>query len=117
MEYAERRKYGLIKYSIYWIDRARKDIWVSTDGTISKESIDEQRRLIKKISQSRLARQSFGFAKAFLKFLTRARLFTLPLVDTNCSAPQCCLYSHRCNRRIRKPRNGKRRARTHIRGR
>lgn len=43
MGYAERGKYGLTRYSIDWIDRARKVIWESTRGTICNESIDELR--------------------------------------------------------------------------
>jgi len=75
--YAERRKYGLTKYSIYWLNRAQKDIWESTGGTISKEKIDALRRFVlKKYSSEDSHVKVFGFAKAFLKFLTKARLDT-----------------------------------------
>jgi integrase len=77
MSYAERRKYGLTKYSIYWIDRAKKDIWESTRGLVSKESIDELHRFVLKKYRSEHSHvKVFGFAKAFLKFLTKARLDT-----------------------------------------
>ena len=72
--YAEGRKYGLTKYSIYWIDRARKDIWESTGGTISKERIDELRlHVLNKYRSEDSHIKVLSFAKAFLKFLTKAR--------------------------------------------
>src|SRR5665647_1863735 len=77
VDYAERRKYGLAKYSIYWIDRARKDIWESMRGVVSKGSIDELRRsALKKYRSEDSHIKVFGFAKAFLKFLTKTRLDT-----------------------------------------
>jgi len=75
--YAERRKYGLTKYSNYWIDRARRDIWESTRGVVSKKSVDELRRFVLTKYRSEDSHvKVFGFAKAFLKFLTKTRLDT-----------------------------------------
>ncbi|MGZ4942465.1 MAG: hypothetical protein ACXV5P_09265 [Halobacteriota archaeon] len=75
--YAERRKYGLSKYSVDWIDRSQKAIWNCTKGVISKKTIDELRLyVLNKYSSSDSHSKVLSFAKAFLKFLTKARLDT-----------------------------------------
>ncbi|MGZ4904585.1 MAG: hypothetical protein ACXV5I_07210, partial [Halobacteriota archaeon] len=75
--YAERRKYGLSKYSVDWIDRAQKAVWNCTKGVISKQSIDELRLFVLSKYRSEDSHiKVLSFAKAFLKFLTKAGLDT-----------------------------------------
>jgi hypothetical protein len=75
--YAERRKYGLSKYSIDWIDRSQKAIWDRTNGSISKISIDKLRLFtLNKYRSEDSHLKVLSFTKAFLKFLTKARLDT-----------------------------------------
>ncbi|MGZ4928112.1 MAG: hypothetical protein ACXV76_07510 [Halobacteriota archaeon] len=75
--YAERRKYGLSAYSVDWIDRAQKTIWKCTKGSISKTTIDELRLFVlSKYRSDDSHIKVLSFAKAFLKFLTKARLDT-----------------------------------------
>ncbi|MGZ4951777.1 MAG: hypothetical protein ACXV5K_12190 [Halobacteriota archaeon] len=75
--YAERRKYGLSKYSIDWIDRAQKAIWACTNGAISKNTVDTLRLFVLSKYRSEDSHiKVLSFAKAFLKFLTKARLDT-----------------------------------------
>ena len=75
--YAERRKYGLSRYSVDWIDRSQKAIWDCTKGSISKETIDELRLYVLNKYRSEDSHiKVLSFAKAFLKFLTKARLDT-----------------------------------------
>jgi hypothetical protein len=79
--YAERRNYGLSKYSVDWIDRSQKAVWDCTSGIISKETIDEMRLFVLSKYQSEWSHiKVFSFAKAFLKYLTKVRL------DTRCHA-------------------------------
>jgi integrase len=75
--YVERRKYGLSKYSIDWINRSQKAVWDCTNGIISKETIDELRLFVLSKYKSEWSHiKVFSFAKAFLKFLTKVRLDT-----------------------------------------
>jgi hypothetical protein len=75
--YTERRKYGLSKYSVDWIDRAQKAIWDCTNGSISQKSIDKLRLFVlNKYRSGDSHIKVLSFAKAFLKFLTKARLDT-----------------------------------------
>ncbi|MGZ4905948.1 MAG: hypothetical protein ACXV5H_11130 [Halobacteriota archaeon] len=75
--YAERRRYGLSKYSVDWINRAEKAIWECTDGSISKKTIDELRLFVlNKYCSEDSHIKVLSFTKAFLKFLTKARLDT-----------------------------------------
>ncbi|MGZ4944282.1 MAG: hypothetical protein ACXV6K_08400, partial [Halobacteriota archaeon] len=75
--YTERRKYGLSKYSVDWIDRSQKAIWDSTNGSISKKTIDELRLFVLNRYRSEDSHiKVLSFAKAFLKFLTKTRLDT-----------------------------------------
>jgi len=77
LDYAERRKCELTKYSIDWINRASKAIWEIIRGTISKESIDELRlHVLNKYKSEWSHSKVLGFTKAYLKFLTKARLDT-----------------------------------------
>ncbi len=76
-DYTERRKYGLTRYSIDWIDRARKVIWACMEGTVSKETVDKLRFFVLNRYRSEWSHvKVLSFAKAFLKFLTKARLDT-----------------------------------------
>ena len=75
--YTERREYGLSKYSVDWIDRAQKAIWDCTNGSISQKSIDKLRLFVlNKYRSGDSHIKVLSFAKAFLKFLTKARLDT-----------------------------------------
>jgi hypothetical protein len=75
--YTERRKYGLSKYSVDWIDRAQKAIWDCTNGSISQKSIDKLRLFVlNKYRSGDSHTKVLSFAKAFLKFLNKARLDT-----------------------------------------
>ncbi|MGZ7121376.1 MAG: hypothetical protein ACXVIF_05515, partial [Halobacteriota archaeon] len=76
-DYAERRKYGLTRYSVDWIDRSQKALWKSTKGVISKQTIDSFRTYVLNRYQSEWSHlKMLGFAKAFLKFLMKTRLDT-----------------------------------------
>ncbi len=75
--YAERRKYGLSRYSTDWIDRAQIAIWNCTHGVVSKKTLDELRIYVLKRYRSEVSHTKvLSFTKAFLKFLTKARLDT-----------------------------------------
>ena len=75
--YAERREYGLSKYSVDWIDRSKKAVWDCTHGSVCKKSIDKLRLFVlKKYGSEDSHIKVLSFAKAFLKFLTKARLYT-----------------------------------------
>ncbi len=75
--YAERRRYGLSTYSVNWITRAERAIWDCTHGVISKTTIDELRGYVLDRYRSVDSHiKVLSFAKAFLKFLTKARFDT-----------------------------------------
>ncbi len=75
--YAERRKRGVTKRSMDWIDRASRDLWKHTNGIISKATLDDLTlcTLTKYHSVSSHAK-TLGFATSFLKYLTKTRLDT-----------------------------------------
>ncbi|MGZ4881761.1 MAG: hypothetical protein ACXV7G_11980 [Halobacteriota archaeon] len=76
-DYAERRKYGLTHYSVDWINRSQKALWKTTKGVISKRTIDRLRTFVLNKYRSEWSHvKVLGFAKAFLKFLTKTRLDT-----------------------------------------
>ncbi|MGZ3644757.1 MAG: hypothetical protein ACXVCM_13005, partial [Ktedonobacteraceae bacterium] len=60
-----------------WIDRASRDLWVHTDGIVSKATMDQLTlfALTKYHSVSSYAKV-LGFSKSFLKYLTKTRLDT-----------------------------------------
>ncbi|MGZ4861933.1 MAG: hypothetical protein ACXV2E_04015 [Halobacteriota archaeon] len=76
-DYAERRKYGLTHYSVDWINRSQQALWKITKGKISKRTIDRFRTFVlTKYRSDDSHVKALGFAKAFLKFLTKTRLDT-----------------------------------------
>jgi hypothetical protein len=60
-----------------WIDRASRDLWKHTHGTINKHTMDDLTRFVlaKYHSQDSHAKD-LGFAKAFLKYLAKIHLDT-----------------------------------------
>ncbi|MGZ4881888.1 MAG: hypothetical protein ACXV7G_12660 [Halobacteriota archaeon] len=76
-DYAERRKQGLTHYSVDWINRSQQALWKAAKGKISKRTIDRLRTFVLKKYRSEDSHiKVLGFAKAFLKFLTKTRLDT-----------------------------------------
>jgi len=73
--YTEFRKIGLTEKSVDWIERASATFWDATNGTINKEILDALRTFVLGKYNCECAKsKQLGFAKAFLKYLTKTRL-------------------------------------------
>ncbi|MGZ4864868.1 MAG: hypothetical protein ACXV39_09585 [Halobacteriota archaeon] len=68
--YTESRKAGVSKRSVPWLDRASRRFWDTTQGTISKASMDALRTYtLTHYIDLNAKRKILNFAKAFLKYL------------------------------------------------
>ena len=74
-DYVEGRKFGLSENSVDWIERASLDLWHTTNGTISKESMEACRSFVlTKYHSTWSHAKTQSFAKAFLSYLTKLHL-------------------------------------------
>lgn len=75
--FVERRKRGITKHSMDWVDRASRDLWQHPYGVVSKHTMDNFARFVLAKYRSQDSHvKDLGFAKAFLKCLTKTRLDT-----------------------------------------